>query len=248
MVYGFNNDRTKAEVYSKSAVDGIVTGLGNTYLTKADAQSTYQTKLTFDSSPQENSDNPVTSDGIKDAIDALGIALDQRLDALEALVPTPTEGDEPLSDWLVEEGSMTTGHSEAIDDEDPYANTNWNNNNVTWHYRKWNSGTLEAWATQEDHWAIVRDWGNGLYRGSFLARQQLPYTGSDQNPQYLFIERPTLCEINVFGQNASLWTVGGNIAKYDRTSTYAFFPVTDGGPWSYEPVLIEYYVVGRWKQ
>lgn len=243
MAFGFNNDRTKVEIYSKAQTDGIVSGL----LPRDLAASTYQPLLSFDSSPTANSSNPVTSSGIKAAIDALGSTIDARLDALEELIPSPTEGDEPLSDWLVEEGQMTTAHSEAVDDDDHAAETHWNNKNVTWHYRKWNSGFLEAWATQIDTWAIVANWGNGLYRGSCLARQELPYEGTAANPQYLFVERPYLCEINVIGQNASLWTVCGNKAKYDRTSTFAFFPVTDGGPWDTEPVIIEYYVLGRWK-
>lgn len=45
------------------------------YLKIADAASSYQKKLTFDSAPTANSMNPVTSDGIKKAIDAKTVDL-----------------------------------------------------------------------------------------------------------------------------------------------------------------------------
>ena len=250
-VFGFWNDRTKAQVhpaddvYTKDQADYIFA----TY-SVVDARYTplYSHNHSYcDTAPTSNSTKPVTSGGIKSALDALDAAIDARLDALEELVPSPAEGDEPLSDWIIEEGSMTTAHSDAVDDDDHYAETHWNNKNVTWHYQKWNSGKLEVWATQIDTWAIVHEEANGLYRGSFLARQQFPYTGTAENTQYMFVERPDICDIKVIGQNAYTWVCYGNKNKYDRSSTPGFFPFCNGGPWNTEPIYIEYHAIGRWK-
>lgn len=40
----------------------------SSYLTSSDASSTYQTKLTFDSTPTDGSTNPVESNGVYDAL------------------------------------------------------------------------------------------------------------------------------------------------------------------------------------
>lgn len=62
-------------VTSKSAVyDNSGNVIADTYATIS-ALSSYQTKLTFDSIPMANSSNPVTSDGIKKAIDAKTVDL-----------------------------------------------------------------------------------------------------------------------------------------------------------------------------
>lgn len=253
-VFGFWNDRTKAQVhpaddvYTKDQADYIFA----TYSVVADRYTPRYSynHSSWDTAPTSDSTKPVTSGGIKSALDALDAAIDARLDALEALVPEPSQGDMQIDDWLVEEGSMTTAHDEINHTDDPSANTYWNNKNVTWHYRKWNSGRIEAWGTQEDTWNIVDAWGGNLYRGHLLSRQELPYTGSASDPQYILIDKPDLCDVKIIGDTASLWTVCGNKSKLSRSSTYAFFPVTDGGAdnaWANQAVTIEYHIIGRWK-
>ena len=70
----FHGTATSATTATKATQDASGNIIADTYATKA-ALSTKQEKLTFDTIPTKGSTNPVTSDGIKKAIDAKTIDL-----------------------------------------------------------------------------------------------------------------------------------------------------------------------------
>ena len=53
----------------KAVADNSGNNIEETYATKTETENTYQKKLTFDTTPTAGSSNPVTSDGIKTALD-----------------------------------------------------------------------------------------------------------------------------------------------------------------------------------
>lgn len=199
MAYGFHDDKGKAAVYTKTESD-------NTFLTKTDAGNLYQTKLTFDLSPTDGSSNPVTSDGIYDALHALDdkfLAIygqyapedvaeywdDEPTD--DSKKPVTSEGiknyvDQAVSDavgryaadFIVEEGTYTTGQP---GDDMAYVNP------VTWSYRKWNSGIAECWAKEWTFFEVYIQWGNIFRNVHTSCHQAYP---KDKNGNFLFIEQP----------------------------------------------------------
>lgn len=87
-----------ADTATKATQDASGNVISDTYATKS-SLSSYQTKLTFDSTPTANSSNPVTSAGIKAAIDAKTVDLSnyytktQVDSAISTAISAITDGD-----------------------------------------------------------------------------------------------------------------------------------------------------------
>ena len=90
-----------ADTATKATQDASVNVIADTYATIS-ALSSYQTKLTFDSTPTANSSNPVTSAGIKAAIDAKTVDLSNYY--------TKTQVDSAISNAIA---SITDGDSNS---------------------------------------------------------------------------------------------------------------------------------------
>ena len=275
MAYAFNNDKTKASVYTKAELDllGLLprSEAAETYLTITDAANTYhpllsaspeswEDELEPDTHPDWTSANPATSRAIKALTDALAA----RITAIEEWMP---EDDElPVADYVVAEGEAPTSHTEKLDFDVSGASTFYNIENVTWHYQKWSSGKFTASATQETKWLPHVGWGS-LWRGYTIARQELPFLEVEGVKRYFLIGAPTVCNIDIIGFDASCITVKGHYDWMtrdlsDRTttvdgvtvngpkpgeSTYKFFPVIENDSDEDQDFLVTYYIEGRWK-
>ena len=133
-----------------------------------------------------------------------------------------TGGGNPLSalgDYVIEAGSDSMG------------------SNGTWYWRKWASGTAEAWGCRNfGNMAITTAWGN-LYRSAIFT-QDLPYN--------VFIRTPDAININIVHSN-----FGGWICKHEQTApsadTTGSFIFVRPASATATPTNIGFYVVGEWK-
>jgi hypothetical protein len=201
---------------------------------------TVQDELHWDDSvgPNPDSVKPVTSRAIYAALQALKQEIEGSL-----IIP---------ADYIVEEGTCLTDHDTSIDsdDSDAYQSTSqsYNISNVTWFWRKWNSGKIECWASHEVSWYLDKSWGN-LWRGRTFARQELPFVIENEQKKYLLIDTPEVCQIDVVGDVKAMLTVRAREAEMNRTRTCKFFPVESSGTQQgvSHGSYVHYYVSGRWK-
>lgn len=124
-----------------------------------------------------------------------------------------------LGDYVIDAGSTSMG------------------SNGTWYWRKWASGTAEAWGCRNFGSAAVNTaWGN-LYRSAIFT-QDLPYN--------VFIRTPDAININIVHSN-----FGGWICKHEQTApsadTTGSFIFVRPASAQVSPTNIGFYVVGEWK-
>lgn len=74
----------------------------------------------------------------------------------------PTEA--AMIDYVVDEGSATSGQT-------------------TWHYRKWNSGIAECWATRSESANVNQEWGS-LYENYAVLNYSFPSGLFNATPEY----------------------------------------------------------------
>ena len=133
-----------------------------------------------------------------------------------------TGGGDPLSDlkdYVIETGSEAMG------------------SNGTWYWRKWASGTAEAWGCRNfGNMAVTTTWGN-LYRSAIFTQDL---------PNNVFIRTPDAININIVHSN-----YGGWICKHEQTApsadTTGSFIFVRPASATVTPTNIGFYIVGEWK-
>ena len=109
--------------------------------------------------------------------------------------------------------------------------------NGTWYWRKWASGTAEAWGCRNfGNMAITTAWGN-LYRSAVFTQDL---------PDNVFIRTPDAININIVHSN-----FGGWICKHEQTApsavTTGSFIFVRPASATATPTNIGFYIVGEWK-
>lgn len=124
-----------------------------------------------------------------------------------------------FADYVIEAGSTSMG------------------SNGTWYWRKWNSGTAEAWGCRNfGNMAVTTAWGN-LYRSAVFTQNL---------PDNVFIRTPDAININIVHSN-----FGGWICKHEQTApsaaTTGSFIFVRPASATVTPTNIGFYIVGEWK-